>query len=106
MTTREWLDENNAKTDGKELRTQHTPGPWHQMNDAQHECRVIQDNNGQRIAETDFGFNDNGLANARLIAAAPDLLAACKAMAIVGTWGKSSPILAQANAAIRRAIRL
>lgn len=61
----------------------HTPGPWHVI---QHGTMVVSDPNGDiektHIASIvghngDANFNANGLeANAKLIAAAPDLLEA------------------------------
>lgn len=52
-------------------KAKHTPGPW-----IAHGPVVTA--NGSRIAQTHFG--DNCDADARLIAAAPYLLAACKRM--------------------------
>jgi hypothetical protein len=80
--------------------TQHTPGPWTvnsegQITDLQ--GRTIVPNvhahnvpsnafprgSGQYVAE-----DDGGVANARLIAAAPDLLDALEeAIEVVGSWG-------------------
>lgn len=58
--------------------TKHTPGPWC----VEHETEIIAAE-GQRIAEADTrSINFTGgeaNANAHLIAAAPDLLAACEA---------------------------
>jgi len=51
--------------------TQHTPGPWAIEPDALGEYSIVTDNGGT-IADI-YGRNP---ANARLIAAAPDLLAA------------------------------
>ncbi len=60
--------------------TQHTPGPWHI---ARHASTLIEAESGRHVA-TSGGYStnaDNGEhhdendANARLIAAAPDLLA-------------------------------
>ena len=64
--------------------TKHTPGPW-TVHDSYGLC-VSVDNH--LVAELDWNPRDGGplppyaenRANARLIAAAPDLLAACKAM--------------------------
>lgn len=62
----------------------HTPGPWYVEHHVEipfdpdmlvNGCTITTDN--EHIA---FGFGDgNGRANALLIAAAPDLLAACEA---------------------------
>lgn len=67
----------------------HTPGPWRLVNDAQGPCMVMHPTlAGVAIANLGVCFNPvNGYhedasaersANARLIAAAPDLLAALK----------------------------
>lgn len=57
----------------------HTPGPWtfQEIDDA-HGMGIFADENGngERVAEV---FT-TGLDDARLIASAPDLLAACKAL--------------------------
>lgn len=67
------------------MSTQHTPGPWKQLSDGikRHDedyCQ-IRDSKGQFIANTAVAISstrlDEARANARLIAAAPDLLAAC-----------------------------
>lgn len=68
------------------METKHSPGPWHI------EDEYIFDAILSRVATVDFGDDceetitgagrtpqGTGRANARLIAAAPDLLAACKA---------------------------
>ena len=61
----------------------HTPGPWHNS--------VIGSTHGpdgDPIMTAGNGaigsFAEEGRANARLIAAAPDLLAACEAVALAG----------------------
>jgi hypothetical protein len=52
----------------------HTPGPWELT---QYGAVVRKDGHGQTVVYTDNGESCiNGEANARLIAAAPDLLAA------------------------------
>ena len=48
------------------------PSPWHLAKDASDHCLYVADIQGQR-----FAFPYGPVANARLIAAAPDLLAAC-----------------------------
>lgn len=53
--------------------TTHTPGPWRPSNDA----RRVYSGHAFHIADT---FGPDQTANARLIAAAPDMLAACKDM--------------------------
>lgn len=60
---------------------EHTPGPWN----VEHDTEIIAAE-GKRIAEADtrsINFvNGEANANASLIAAAPDLLAACEAVAL------------------------
>ena len=78
------------------MKTKHTPGPW-----------VIENNRSfPMIVARDGGKYDgacicpevcNGEANARLIAAAPELLEACKIIAdknprISPYWGLSNPV--------------
>ena len=60
------------------MRTQHTPGPWHVTGDY-----VRNENDGLVGEALNLWANvktptDERKANARLIAAAPDLLAACR----------------------------
>ena len=64
--------------------SKHTPGPWHYQIDSHRRGRVFAGN--MWLATTWTFPGDYGVgtplpagANARLIAAAPDLLAACKA---------------------------
>lgn len=65
--------------------SQHTPGPWNV------DAETVYDTTHARICTVDYGDDDEatitgageqapgqGRANARLIAAAPDLLAACE----------------------------
>ena len=54
----------------------HTPGPWdHEFKPGCNRMEIWA--NGMKVAEV-IGFAGFDFANARLIAAAPDLLAACK----------------------------
>ena len=60
--------------------TKHTPGPW--IADLYEDgCFVVRPHGkeGPLIAERGVWFDDESHANARLIAAAPDLLEACLA---------------------------
>lgn len=64
--------------------SQHTPGPW--LVDAEHAGLFEQDQarfwinaSGTHVAYVDGPRNDERTANARLIAAAPDLLEALQA---------------------------
>lgn len=84
--------------------SKHTPGPW--IHDGQH---VYAKGSFKLYVEgTRFGAKGSLVANARLIAAAPDLLAALKLCAgvVAGeTLHKDALILAltKAQAAIRKA---
>ena len=61
------------------MTTQHTPGPWHVTGDEH--GTMITDNTGEQIALwPPQGGTVEQCANARLISAAPDLLAALRAM--------------------------
>lgn len=63
------------------METKHTPGPWESVGRAVYTAHenpsreIIWDGHNTRSAG-----NDEQLANARLIAAAPELLEACQAM--------------------------
>lgn len=67
------------------MKTTHTPGPWHVIDHAlpgiNYEDRMIVDDCGNRIAlvRGDGVAASIREANARIIAAAPDLLEACEA---------------------------
>lgn len=80
----------------------HTPGPW----DVEHDTEIIAAE-GQRIAEADtrsINFvNGEATANAHLIAAAPDLLAALEAVQIDGTVRCGCRGCVLARAAIKKA---
>ena len=85
--------------------TKHTPGPWTATPTAGHETH------GQSVVYAEADGKDvaviyDGKANARLIAAAPELLAACKAIAALmdGQGRANMPEVAgQARAAIAKA---
>lgn len=55
----------------------HTPGPWHV---GMRPGPMIYAKDGGWVARCDLSLMSDQAANARLIAAAPDLLAACEAM--------------------------
>ena len=57
------------------MKTKHTPGPWKAI-----ECAVYRSDNGDKVADTWLAKPSVGAkkANARLIAAAPDLLEAAR----------------------------
>ena len=90
----------------------HTPGPWHL--DAQesfdgratyHFYRVFDDNLNAICCEEYGAHNDGGLANMRLIAAAPDLLAALELThaALSGANMNMKVVESKARAAIAKA---
>lgn len=55
---------------------QHTPGPWETSINSEEQWDVCGENAGEMIADL-LGL-DNQEANANLIAASPQMLAACK----------------------------
>lgn len=84
------------------MTAQHTPGPWHVANDVQIRSEKHQ------IAKVWMMRNGEGNANARLIAAAPDLLEALQMLADVDfgacEWRGEAEIAAiKARAAISKA---
>ena len=95
----------------------HTPGPWNvddlgdeSFCETNHKYGIGSPNSPcYRLAKIE-GLGETALANARLIAAAPDLLAACKAAKGVldqwgpERWGHTLELLhAKLSAAIARA---
>jgi len=69
--------------------TKHTPGPWH-LHDM--EQFTICGPNYKAVAETKTRRSDDECrANARLIAAAPELLEACKAVIAALSQNKTFP---------------
>lgn len=89
----------------------HTPGPWHfHANSEDYTEYDIEPHGWGRYIEIKDRTNE-GLANARLIAAAPDLLGACKVAhdAILGVcqagWGPGQieSYLKELNKAINKA---
>ncbi len=93
------------------IEAKHTPGPWLQEPGDTVICiRATADHESYRIA--DVGgmpywkrFTEADKSNARLIAAAPDLLAACKEFVrkVDAGEAKSTRSYAQMNAAIAKA---
>jgi len=88
----------------------HTEGPWYV--DPNDHPLYVRAPGGGTVAHCDEAFHiHRGDANARLIAAAPDLLAACKQMvsefeSIAVTLGadtSKNPVLVAARAAIAKA---
>lgn len=72
-------------------KTQHPPGPWHVVDG------IVCDNYGQDLLSPVLfdAFPDEFKANARLIAAAPDLLAELKILEAVAPeqWAKTARAL-------------
>jgi hypothetical protein len=68
------------------MNTKHTPGPWGALGRNRHEQKTIPlrsihcERLGYSIAFVSYDRDGETEANARLISAAPDLLAACIAM--------------------------
>lgn len=84
------------------MTAQHTPGPW-QYHVTVDGDAIVAGGGKVRVAEAlvcDVGYEDER-ANARLIAAAPDLLAACEAM--IGTAKKAGMNVSAFRAAIAKA---
>lgn len=81
----------------QEKEVKHTPGPWHVGIGNTNYCYFVGDDPNLSAEETK--------ANARLISAAPDLLAACEAC--MEFWDNDGPVWAGAEvvADMREAIR-
>lgn len=89
----------------------HTPGPWYTntKGDNRYQSEIAREGDGKTVAIT-YTSND---ADAHLIAAAPDLLAACKALMLAEgmqsgkrdgvTMGLISSAIDAARAAIAKA---
>jgi len=83
----------------------HTPGPWHYQSSAgDHDYLVYDEDNGKDIAIV----RNFDVANARLVAAAPELLEACETLAnyvadLEGGNGRTFGIVTKARAAIAKA---
>ena len=96
------------------MQTQHTPGPWY-VGSGTYEGRNIYsaasvtDDEGFTYQPTVASVEDDGIdcwdANARLLAAAPDLLEALIELADCGAeaWGEDRPCVKWARAAITKA---
>ena len=81
----------------------HTPGSWYRASTGNHQGLVISELNGENIAVT------YDKKNASLVAAAPDLLAACEALLRdcglreIGHGGRMDRAIGAARAAIAKA---
>lgn len=92
------------------MQTKHTPGPWHIGVRTFHAGRDVYGPKGEPVAVADDAITatPEAEANARLIAAAPELLAALRHLledAVALNMGESdrSGVLAEARAAIDKA---
>jgi len=82
----------------------YTPGPWHAEPDGEHDWRVVSDHYGTIVHRTcypDPRIDTRVAADARLIAAAPDLLAALRDIA-GSTRGEADNVRRIAREAIAR----
>jgi len=84
----------------------HTPGPWTIDDTREYLDKACVRHNG--IVVCSFldrcGFAKEGKANARLIAAAPDLLEACKRLlAVVEQLTLDSPLISDGHTAAKHA---
>ena len=94
------------------METRHSPEPW-EVIVMGGRVLYVEATSGVHVAEWDVPHSDaEHYANARLIAAAPDLLEACKALDHCGLWGmianhwgraKSDKLRKPLQAAIRKA---
>lgn len=65
------------------MTTMHTPGPW-TVSQPTDELHAIRGENGRIVADVGYsGTLDGDAANARLIAATPDLLNALMALSVI-----------------------
>lgn len=80
----------------------HTPGPWVVSNKGGM-LNVSAPASGGALASLGIPKGEERFANARLIAAAPDLLAACEAVvSLLAVEGLKSPTVEVARAAVRK----
>ena len=85
----------------------HTPGPWTILPNTPHFVRAMHPTDGMQPVATVYHFDGELEANARLIAAGPDLLAAAR---LAVEWAEQVPApyrdwphVAAARAAIAKA---
>ena len=88
------------------MSTQHTPGPWKFYDDSNdgktNRIEIVAI--GKTVARIYHSVPAEDLPNARLIAAAPDLLEALKdALCVLECCGKDYPAASKAQAAIAKA---
>ena len=88
------------------MNTKHTPGPWRALESKSSQHQVWKGDDHIASAWGTDVPGDEQLANARLIAAAPELLDALKrivSVASVELTGRRDDVLEQARAAIAKA---
>lgn len=83
--------------------TQHTPGPWRAMSDGSIQRDVAMPAGGAAIAYTHHADRAVEAANARLIAAAPELLELCERLLGVVLHHTHPSVLWAADSLIDRA---
>jgi hypothetical protein len=76
--------------------TEQTPGPWEVTRGTGERLRVVDASHNVPCIATVHGRNGNVVADANLIAAAPDLLIACESL-LAASW-----LLGRADASILR----
>lgn len=90
------------------MTTKHTPGPWRVKHKAKLGWAGVLTQEGDIIADIDVDGQDfrepeQALDDARLIAAAPDLLTALEAMVRSDSWADADVKMVNARAAIAKA---
>ena len=75
----------------------HTPGPWMIGTAGPNGCRTIGTTDGLMVAVVAHSINHadqyiQAVANARLIAAAPDLLSVCQRLAAVNVFSADNDV--------------
>ena len=93
---------------GDDMTTKHTPGPWRVKHKAKLGWAGVLTQEGDIIADIvvdgqDFRDPEQALDDARLIAAAPDLLEACERLLRWAGWPHAEKDIELARAAIARA---
>jgi len=83
-------------------KAEHTPGPWHYQEKADEYTHIIRAENDVFICSCPQNSLQNSKANARLIAASPELLIALRAL-VVACGPYSGMPIEQARAAIAKA---
>lgn len=88
----------------------HTPGPWHVSDEGGAKLEIHSEIGTVATVHGGGNRDDETLPNARLLAAAPDLLAVLEALASVAVWDDDyttreefEPISAKVDAAIKKA---